>query len=45
MITITLLILLAAFVCLMAHVLKQFPLWVSVLLMLIVQLLAVIPLK
>ena len=45
MITITLLILLAAFVCLMAHVLKQFPLWVAVLLMLIVQLLAVIPLK
>jgi hypothetical protein len=45
MLTVTLLILLSAFVCIMGHVLKGLPLWIGVLLMLIVQLLAVIPIK
>jgi hypothetical protein len=45
MITITLLLLLAAFVCVIAHTLGKLPLWVGVLLMLIVQLLAVIPVR
>jgi len=45
MITITLLLLVAAFIVLIASALGKAPLWIAVLLMLVVQLLSVLPIR
>jgi hypothetical protein len=45
MITITLLLLVAAFVVLIASALGKAPLWIAVLLLLVVQLLTVLPIR